>query len=67
VKNIVCTIPNLGGNLKGGGKLTAPQSIQVIVGVTAPNSASTSSVSATLAFNGIDGVSPTASFNQIVK
>jgi hypothetical protein len=67
VKNIVCTIPSLGGNLKGGGKLIAPQSIQVIVGVTAPNSASTSSVSATLAFNGIDGVSPTASFSQIVK
>ena len=67
VKNIVCTIPSLGGNLKGGGKLTAPQSIQVIVGVTAPNSTSTSPVSATLAFNGIDGVSPTASFSQIVK
>ena len=67
VKNIVCTIPSLGGNLKGGGKLTAPQTITVVVGVTAPNSASTSSVSATLAFNGIDGVSPVASFNQIVK
>ncbi len=67
VKNIVCTIPSLGGNLKGGAKLTAPQTITVVVGVTAPNSASTSSVSAALAFNGIDGVSPTASFTQIVK
>ena len=39
VNNIVCTIANLGGNLKGGTPLTAPQWITVTVGITAPNAA----------------------------
>lgn len=67
VNNIVCTIANLGGNLKGGTPLTAPQSITVTVGITAPNVASTSTVQAAVGFNGVDGVNPIASFTQIVK
>jgi hypothetical protein len=67
VNNIVCTIANLGGNLKGGGKLTAPQSITVTVGITAPNVAMSATVQGALVFNGIDSLNPVASFTQIVK
>ncbi len=67
VNNIVCSIPHLGGNLKGGTPLTAPQSITMTVNITAPNTASTSTVQGVVAFNGVDGVNPVASFTQIVK
>jgi hypothetical protein len=67
VNNIVCTIANLGGNLKGGTPLTAPQSITVTVGITAPNFAMSGTVQAALVFNGIDSLNPVASFTQIVK
>jgi hypothetical protein len=67
VNNIVCTIANLGGNLKGGTPLTAPQSITITVGITAPNVAMSGTVQAALVFNGIDSLNPVASFTQIVK
>jgi Fibronectin type III domain len=67
VNNINCTIPHLGGNLKGGTPLTAPQSITITVSITAPNTASTSTVQGVVSFNGVDAVTPIASFTQIVK
>jgi hypothetical protein len=67
VNNIVCSIANLGGNLKGGTPLTAPQSITVTVGITAPNVAMSGTVQGALVFNGVDALNPVASFTQIVK
>jgi len=67
VNNIVCSIAHLGGNLKGGTPLTAPQSITITVGITAPNQALTSTVQGVVAFNGTDGVTPVATFTQTVK
>ena len=47
VNNIVCTIPSFGGNLKGGTPLVAPQTISVVVGITAPGTAQQSTVTST--------------------
>jgi hypothetical protein len=67
VNNIVCSIGSFGGNLKGGTPLVAPQTISVVVGITAPATAQQLTVTGTLSFNGVDGVSPIASFVQIIK
>lgn len=67
VNNIVCTIASLGGNLKNGNKPTTAQTITIQVNVTAPAKAFSQTVFSIVAFDGIDAVSPSASFLQTVK
>jgi hypothetical protein len=67
VNNIVCNIASLGGNLKNGNKPTTAQTITIQVNVTAPAKAFSQTVFSIVAFDGIDAVSPSASFLQTVK
>ncbi|HYX52654.1 MAG TPA: fibronectin type III domain-containing protein [Candidatus Limnocylindrales bacterium] len=68
VNNIVCTIASLGGNLKNGVKPNTAQTITLTVNITAPNNGPLNlPVQAQVVFDGIDAVSPTASFTQQVK
>jgi Fibronectin type III domain/Domain of unknown function DUF11 len=64
---ILCNIASLGGNLKNGNKPTTAQTITIQVNVASTATTFTQTVSGTVAFDGIDAVSPTASFTQTVK
>ncbi len=69
---IVCTISQLGGNNKNGGKPTAAQTATATVKITAnalPKGTTQLVVKPgdSLAFNGFDTVPNTASFNQTIK
>jgi hypothetical protein len=71
VKKIVCNIASLGGNNKNGNKPTEAQTMTVVVNVAAQTqklqSPQTLTVSSVVAFDGIDSLSPTATFTQTVK
>jgi hypothetical protein len=64
---ILCNIASLGGNLKNGNKPNTAQTITIQVNVQSTATTFTLPVSATVAFDGIDAVSPTATFTQTVK
>jgi hypothetical protein len=64
---ILCNIAALGGNLKNGNKPNTAQTITILVNVASSATTFTQPVSATVSFDGIDAVNPTATFNQTVK
>jgi hypothetical protein len=64
---ILCNIAALGGNLKNGNKPNTAQTITIQVNVASSATTFTQPVSATVSFDGIDAVSPTATFSQTVK
>lgn len=71
VNKIVCNIASLGGNNKNGAKPTEAQTMTVTVNVTSQTqklqSPQNMTVTAVVAFDGIDSLSPTATFTQTVK
>jgi hypothetical protein len=66
VTTITCNIAQLGGNLKNGNKVVQAQTMTITVSITG-NVTLTKNVSATVVFNGIDIVNPTATFQQVVR